>query len=310
MSGDAYYQNVSLLLHCDGTDGSTTFNDSSITPKTVTASGNAHIETDQAKFGAASASFDGTDDYLSFPSTGITYAQADFTIECFVRIASSTGVYAFYAHGDYTTNDINASVQFQYVGSDPARGLEFNYSTSGTGYTRCSSGISISADGWHHVAACRHGTTILIFLDGSLVHTATIGTASIYNSTKAVNIGGQYVQYGGGSVFSSVMGYLDEVRLTLGSARYTEAFTAPAAAFSNFAGQITGVITDDASDPVARVVRAYRRDTGALVGNTTSSAGDGSYSMNLLTLDQCSVIALDDASGDVYNDQIARVTPA
>ena len=106
------------------------------------------------------------------------------------------------------------------------------------------------------------------------------------------------------------MGYLDEVRLTLGSARYTEAFTAPAAAFSNFAGQITGVITDDASDPVARVVRAYRRDTGALVGNTTSSAGDGSYSMNLLTLDQCSVIALDDASGDVYNDQIARVTPA
>ena len=48
-----------LLLHCNGTDGSTTFTDE--IGKTVTANGNAQIDTAQSKFGGASGLFDGTE---------------------------------------------------------------------------------------------------------------------------------------------------------------------------------------------------------------------------------------------------------
>ena len=67
---DPYYGNVSLLLYGDGANGSTTITDSSPTPKTVTAVGNAQISTAQSKFGGASIAFDGAGDYLIVPSTG------------------------------------------------------------------------------------------------------------------------------------------------------------------------------------------------------------------------------------------------
>ena len=49
--------NTVLLLHGDGTNGSTIFTDSSSYPKAVTASGNAQISTAQSRFGGASMHF-------------------------------------------------------------------------------------------------------------------------------------------------------------------------------------------------------------------------------------------------------------
>jgi hypothetical protein len=48
------FGSVSLLLHGNGTNGSTTITDNSPSPKTVTAVGNAQISTAQSKFGGAS----------------------------------------------------------------------------------------------------------------------------------------------------------------------------------------------------------------------------------------------------------------
>src|SRR5690606_25450842 len=69
-SGDPYWASVVLLLHMDGADGSTMFIDSSANGLTVTANGNAQIDTAQSKFGGAAALFDGNGDYLALPSTG------------------------------------------------------------------------------------------------------------------------------------------------------------------------------------------------------------------------------------------------
>ena len=43
MAGDADFDKVALLLHMDGADGSTTFNDRSPTAKAIAASGNAKV---------------------------------------------------------------------------------------------------------------------------------------------------------------------------------------------------------------------------------------------------------------------------
>lgn len=62
-SSDPYFSNVSLLLHMDGANGSTTFTDSGPNALTITPTGTT-ISTSQAKYGA-SGYFNGTSAYLT-----------------------------------------------------------------------------------------------------------------------------------------------------------------------------------------------------------------------------------------------------
>jgi len=66
MATDLSYSKTGLLLHCDGTNNSTTFTDNSKTPKTVTPSGNAKLTTTTKQIGSASAIFDGTNSFDGF----------------------------------------------------------------------------------------------------------------------------------------------------------------------------------------------------------------------------------------------------
>src|SRR3990167_7740340 len=77
---------TSLMLHMDGADASTTFTDE--TGKTVTANGNAQIDTAQSKFGGAAALFDGAGDYLTVSgSADWDLGTGDFTIDFWFRSA-------------------------------------------------------------------------------------------------------------------------------------------------------------------------------------------------------------------------------
>ena len=99
-SSDPNFSSVSLLLHMEGSNGSTTFIDSSSNALTVTANGNAKITTSTFKFGSGSADFDGAGDYLSTPSSSLFDFGAGslFTVECFVRFSSAvsggTGIFS------------------------------------------------------------------------------------------------------------------------------------------------------------------------------------------------------------------------
>jgi hypothetical protein len=73
---------------------------------------------------------------------------------------------------------------------------------------------------------------------------------------------------------------------------------------------VSGVIHDDTGAESARTVRIYDRATGHLIGETTSDAGDGTYSLAAPSLDdvpEVQRIALDDDAGTLYNDIIDRV---
>ncbi len=67
-----------------------------------------------------------------------------------------------------------------------------------------------------------------MFIDGILVDTQTVGGASIENSTDPLNIG---IEHNNDGNFYPFQGWIDNLRMTVGVARYTANFTPPAAEF-------------------------------------------------------------------------------
>lgn len=305
MAGDASFASVSLLLHCDGSNGSTTFTDSSSTPKTVTASGGAQVSTAQSKFGGASAMFDGSGDYLSVTyNSALSLISGDFTIETFIYvIATTAGSMSILSKDGVSGSSYNQyAMQVTSAGKLSAwLGNGNGVSPTGTAYT---GSTTITTGAWHHVALVKSGSTCLGFLDGTQEWSASAET--MYEGSKALLIG-----YETGQPSSAYFnGHIDELRITKGVARYTSNFTPPAAAFPDRPPQVSGNVKDAAGSNAARTVRAYRRDTGALVGSATSNGTTGNYTIDCTTDTEVTVIAFDNAtSGTYYNDQAARVIP-
>jgi hypothetical protein len=85
------------------------------------------------------------------------------------------------------------------------------------------SGIDYGDDAWHHLALTRLGTAVTIWVDG--VSRAT--------STSSASFSGQTNFVGRNNAYSprNLVGYIDDLRITKGVARYTANFTPPTAAF-------------------------------------------------------------------------------
>lgn len=203
----AYDLKTVLLLHMDGSNGGTTFTDSSFYRKTVTASGNANTSTANKKFGTAACALDGTGDGLGVASSSdFAYGTGDFTIEMWIYINS------WAANTLFIWSDATNSIQFARDGS-----------TSGWGLVRIGYGFVVkhttlpTAGAWHHIAVSRASGTTRLFLDGSIVASASDS--------------GNYAQddY---SIGGNVNGYIDELRISKGVARWTANFTPPTEAYA------------------------------------------------------------------------------
>lgn len=72
---------------------------------------------------------------------------------------------------------------------------------------------------------------------------------------------------------------------------------------------VSGTVLDANAAPAIRTLRVYRRDTGALLGSTTSSGSTGAWSFSDAYAGEVQVVMLDDALGTLENDQILRTTP-
>jgi hypothetical protein len=71
---------------------------------------------------------------------------------------------------------------------------------------------------------------------------------------------------------------------------------------------ISGNVLNDVSNPSARTVRVYDRQSGVMLDSTTSDATTGNYSLTINSVSEVNLVCLDDEAGTVYNDLIKRVT--
>ncbi len=225
---DPDFANVSLLLHGDGTNGSTTIVDSSSSPKTVTAVGDAQISTAQSKFGGSSIEFDGTGDYLSTPATSFQFLHKltdSWTAESWVYVTSSSSANTIFDTGGASGGTIGTLFYFT-----ASLSLRATVRQGASGAFASSPNNIVTLNSWHHIASCYDQSTLRIFVDGTLVGSTTINTQSSTDSTQSTLKVGVY-EYGGTILDGFMNGYIDDLRITKGVARYTSNFTAPTAPF-------------------------------------------------------------------------------
>ena len=276
--GDPLWHYKVLGLHCDGTNGSTTFTD--VTGKTITANGDAKISTAQypALTGKSSSGYlDGAGDYLSIPSASgdFTFGSGNFTIRKRIwLVVNNTLQILFDTRG--TTNDYACAVVFfvSATGKLTFSAGTSNAGVSGTWDVNIVGSTTISTGGWHDVEASRSGSAWTIYLDGSSEGSAT---ASITIGTPGANVFIGAGANGAGTLGYYLNGYISEVEVYKGLALHTADFTPVSTPFLDEYVSVSGTTKDSSGNFASRLVRVYRRDTGALVGSVLSNGTTGAY---------------------------------
>jgi hypothetical protein len=184
--------------------------------------GNAAITTSVVKYGTGSMYFDGTGDYLKGQSQSI--GSGDLTIECWVYLNVATGDQHFVQVDGASDSNVVLSLDST---ANKFRFLVRNDST--TNNTDLKSSISPSANTWYHIAGVVSGSSSYLFVNGSTTSGAT-GSLSGTRSGTGTNA---YLGINGSGGTRPLNGYLDDVRITKGYARYTANFTPPTQALPN-----------------------------------------------------------------------------
>ena len=195
-----------LMLHCDGSNGGTTFTDSSDSAHTVTAVADAHTDTTIKKFGTASYQGDGTGDWWTIPnSSDWNWGTGDFTVDWWMyntNITRNQYIWGMYT-GGYGAFQFSSATQIYF------------YTASGASYDLSVDSGDFIQNQWQHFALQRTGSDLELFIDGVLEKTVASATHNFSGGSTfyvgAVNNNVSFAPYAG---------YLDEFRVSKGIARY------------------------------------------------------------------------------------------
>jgi hypothetical protein len=206
--------------------------------------GNVQIDTAVTKFGTGSIEFDGSGDYLVVPdNAALNFGTGDFTAEFWVY---------FNSVADVTFVGKGLSGAYAWLLQYNSGNLRFYSGDNGSLSSFYTRSWSPSTDTWYHVAFTRESSTLRFFVDGIQLGGTDTVTQDL-TSTANVNIGRN--EDAGGIQYLN--GYLDDLRITKGVARYTENFTPPEAEFPDIA-------------PIVPFTAEYVTSTSASTGGSSA----------------------------------------
>lgn len=176
--------------------------------------GNAQVSTTQKKFGTAAMYFDGTGDWLVIPSSQyLTFGTSDFTIEFWLYLT---------AQGTYNIID-QRSTASQVVPAIYTSTGQIRYYVNGVDVI---TGSTLNATTWYHIALSRSGTSTKLFIDGTQSGSTYTDSNNYISNPLAIGV---YLPL----TTNALNGYIDDLRITKGIARYTANFTAPTVSFGD-----------------------------------------------------------------------------
>ena len=184
--------------------------------------GGAQLSTLVKKFSTGSMSFSGTSQYLYSPFSNIWDLKNTYTIEGWIypTVAAYKQIFTI------TVANTGSFAELAVVMNTTTLRFEIRPTTSGsvTGVE----GGTISLNQWTHFAVSVSNLSAKLFLNGTQVGTTT--TIPDYTATMLhVGIGANGNGYGAST--DAWAGYIDDLRITKGFARYTGNFTTPTQTF-------------------------------------------------------------------------------
>lgn len=272
---DAADTYAKLLWHCDGTDGDQG-NQTATTGQTVTTIGTAQIDDAQSVFGGESILLDGNSDYCTVPDhANWDFGSGDFTIDFRIRFN------ALSEQDTLLSQLATAKVGWEFYYYEAK--LYFGWSIDGTIISDVGTfSWTPSTDTWYHIAIERDGNDLRCYVDGLQIGSIKdITGVTIFNSTDVLAIGA------GSAGENFFDGWLEEIRISKGIARWTSNFSLPIAAYDLSGGAdawvtATSYITGDFVTESSTVYRCLETHTSGTFATDLAAAywvADNIYSV-------------------------------
>jgi hypothetical protein len=205
------------LLLLNGTNGS--IYDSTAKNNIVTSSG-GFLSTTQSKFGGSCLRFPGGTAINTMAGPHNSLGQGDYTVEMWIWF-DGLGFQRVMGQGTLIAGE------FLFIFNPNG---SFDWCESGTARVSGAAGAT-TTNTWYHIAIVRYGLTGTAYVNGQQNGTTyTPATNYNYNATTSIYIGAGGAGALGGQTFA---GYIDDLRITVGAARYTGNFTIPSSAYPN-----------------------------------------------------------------------------
>jgi len=214
--------NLVLLMHMDGTDGSTTIIDDSPSGLTFTAQSNGQLDTGQKQFGTSSYQGISENDGADTPNPTVLHlSNKDWSIDMWFRkdntslewlISTIGGSGAAGGYGMYITS-VQLTNSFTHNGGGDDLNSSFTWST-GT---------------WYHIEAkaSRTGNTVYHFVDGVSIGTHDVTGLTNDTPTLPFAVG----RRADNPSTQAWFGHIDEVRMLVGEGGHTANFTPKTSAY-------------------------------------------------------------------------------
>lgn len=282
--GDVHFSNVKLLLPFEGSNGDATTTDSSNTNhSSFTFSGGAQISSGASKMGSTSLYLDGAGDYLTLGANSnfAIASSSDFTFEVWIKTDTISAMNSW-VRGIFTLDSGGGAFS---IALDDTSGLRAGKSDSGS-WSLTGAGGNVGDDQWHHVALVRNSGTTTLYVDGTSAGSyADTDSYSDNSGSPRPLIGTRYDNTKG-----NFKGYMDDLRLTVGVARYTSNFTPPTTAHLTSAGDVNKhIVVNSDADGVAigtgginqaRIAKAWVKFDGSAAA---ASMIQSSYNVSSMT---------------------------
>ena len=270
-AADPYFNGPSpktaLMLHMEQANGSTTPIDTSIVVKTIAATGTSTISTADAKYGTASLAVANLNTVTANGANVVNHADfnfgsGDFTIEMWCKLTSLPTAKALL----FTYQGGTAPTQFWV---SPAGLINCTVGTDLGSAPTASDASTFPLNAWTHVAVLRSGLQSVCMINGLFTAAANVpGSGSLVNSVGDLLLGRDVA-----SSNTTWNGFIDEVRVTKGVARYGTNEPAPTAVFP----------TSSPADPHFSQVVVMSKGNGLNAGTTFVDSSSYAHTPSLTT---------------------------